>query len=634
MPPIVEVALLGPIDVRLDGAPPPPELLWRKHLATALVLLTQRPRAVPRDRLLGLLWSDRSESAARHSLNEALRVIRRACGADAVTATADAVMWSGEATLDTAMWVQTVTEDPVAAAALVRGEWCEGFVVPGASECEDWLTGERDRWRGRLVEGLVRAATVLENRGDVLAAVAVAERARAIHPRSDEASGALIRARWLAGDRAGALATGEEHRHRLAQAFGAVMAPHVAALLARVRGGETAPTNGHMPEGIPPHRALPPPLCERGELLEAAMALLRPAMASGDSTTVIWSGGAGTGRSRLLDETCARLRLEGMPIARVHAVPGDGAAQEAGLDALADAMLTALPGVGGGDPAAIAFLSGRRPAWGERFPSREGPGHYTHEAALLSILRAAADEGPLAIAVDDADRFHPEALDVLVALMRALGGRPVAFVLSVSTDVAVDVVSRLCRVVGRELPGIVLAVPPLDTSLAGALVRWAVPHWEADAHERLARRLLAEAGGSVFIAVALLEALRGGLVLPDETARWPAPDRTLEATFPGQPSEMLAVALRHAFHQLGPAQQRLVQRVALGPEPWSEPALRAAWPDEASLASSLDELEQRRWLASDDRGYRIPAAAVRRFIVEDTLTPGERRRLRAGAPDA
>src|SRR2546428_1406587 len=87
--PHVSVRLLGPARVTVDGAAAPPELLWRKHLAL-LVYLARSPRkSRTREHLLGLLWSDRTEPLARHSLSEALRVLRRGPGATAGPAAVD-----------------------------------------------------------------------------------------------------------------------------------------------------------------------------------------------------------------------------------------------------------------------------------------------------------------------------------------------------------------------------------------------------------------------------------------------------------------------------------------------------------------------------------------------------------------
>src|SRR5207245_3127576 len=87
--PHLSVRVLGPARVTVDGAAAPPELLWRKHLAL-LVYLARSPRkSRTREHLVGLLWSDRDEKQARHSLSEALRVLRRVLGDAGVQADVD-----------------------------------------------------------------------------------------------------------------------------------------------------------------------------------------------------------------------------------------------------------------------------------------------------------------------------------------------------------------------------------------------------------------------------------------------------------------------------------------------------------------------------------------------------------------
>src|SRR5262245_12980618 len=86
-PAVIVCRTLGPIEVTVDGEPAPPELLWRKHLAL-LVYLARSPRQTrSREHLTALLWADRSEAAARHSLSEALRVLRRHAGSAGVEVT-------------------------------------------------------------------------------------------------------------------------------------------------------------------------------------------------------------------------------------------------------------------------------------------------------------------------------------------------------------------------------------------------------------------------------------------------------------------------------------------------------------------------------------------------------------------
>ena len=139
---------LGPVEVTLDGGPAPAELLWRKNLALLIYLARSPRRTRTRDHLVGLLWGDRSEAAARHSLSEALRVIRRHAGDDAVETPGGQVRLAPavvevdvehlEALAEAEHWEQ--------AAELIAGEFLEGFSVPGASEFEDWLASEREAW--------------------------------------------------------------------------------------------------------------------------------------------------------------------------------------------------------------------------------------------------------------------------------------------------------------------------------------------------------------------------------------------------------------------------------------------------------------------------------------------------------
>src|SRR5207237_696513 len=89
--PHLSVRVLGPARVTVDGAAAPPELLWRKHLALLVYLARSARKSRTREHLVGLLWSDRDEKQARHSLSEALRVLRQVLGDAAVQADVDQV---------------------------------------------------------------------------------------------------------------------------------------------------------------------------------------------------------------------------------------------------------------------------------------------------------------------------------------------------------------------------------------------------------------------------------------------------------------------------------------------------------------------------------------------------------------
>ncbi len=75
-----------------------------------------------------------------------------------------------------------------AAAALVSGEFLEGFALPDASGFEDWLAAERTAWRGRSVAVLVFiGSTSCCGRAARRRRPAVARRALALDVRSEQA---------------------------------------------------------------------------------------------------------------------------------------------------------------------------------------------------------------------------------------------------------------------------------------------------------------------------------------------------------------------------------------------------------------------------------------------------------------
>ena len=105
-----------------------------------------------REHLIGLLWGRSYRAAARHSLSEALRVIRRHAGQEALEVSV------GQIGLAPVRWASTWTSSRSSRRrrGLGRGrprwsagEFLEGFGVPDATGFEDWLAAERELWRRR-----------------------------------------------------------------------------------------------------------------------------------------------------------------------------------------------------------------------------------------------------------------------------------------------------------------------------------------------------------------------------------------------------------------------------------------------------------------------------------------------------
>src|SRR3989454_8492803 len=176
---MIVVRALGPADVIVNGAAAPAELLWKKNLALLVYLARSPKRLRTREHLVGLLWADKPEKDARHSLNEAVRVLRQSTGGGLESDAAQVRVAPGAVELDTdALEALAAAGDYNAAVGLVQGEFLEGFSVPGASGFDNWLVAERDHWRRRSVEVLAHRADQLLAVGDLAAANDTLRRAR------------------------------------------------------------------------------------------------------------------------------------------------------------------------------------------------------------------------------------------------------------------------------------------------------------------------------------------------------------------------------------------------------------------------------------------------------------------------
>jgi hypothetical protein len=113
-------------------------------------------------------------------------------------------------------------------------------------------------------------------------------------------------------------------------------------------------------------------------------------------------------------------------------------------------------------------------------------------------------------------------------------------------------------------------------------------------------------------------------------AAWPAPLRTLDQSLPGDLPSTLVAAFRVSFRRLSPLAQSALSAIAVLGDRTSlaRVALVAKLsPEDAEQA--LDELEWTRWLESEPRGYAFVARIARDVVLEDMMTPGQRRRLEA-----
>lgn len=629
---MIELKTLGPIEILVDGGEPPRELLWRKNLALLLYLVRSPGRRRSREHLVGLLWGDRPDATARHSLNEALRVLRKAGEEGLIESVGDQVVLDGSgARIDVEELETRLAANRLAdAVELVRGSWMEGFAVPECTPFEDWLSAERMHWNAAATGAMQAQGAALLARGNEADAQEMARRMLQIDPFSDAAIRLLMEAAALRGERASALGLYEEFTRRLADELGIEPEPDTAALAGRIGVERT----WKLPEELPKEEiwARRPSLVGRRRELETMVSVTRRSMAERRPAVLICQGESGSGKTRLAEEVVARARLEGAAVASIRTVASDAGSEWSALYGLAAGGLLGAEGAAVAPPEALAAFLGKLgwqdPALRER---AAGATPRPMPRAFIELAQAVAELRPLVLWVDNAEHADASSAAALPGLLRDLGSEPCTLMLTLQAWPPRPEFDELRSRIGRDLAGTAVTLDPLGaedlTELAGAML----PQLGDEERARLARRIAVDSAGLPLFATELLNGVRLGLELEEEAA-WPKPFQTMDQTYPGDLPDSVTAAIRIGFRRLSEPAREVLSAASVLEDRIEPDALgRATALERSRLLEALDELEWNRWLTADARGYSFVARIVRDVIARDMLTPGQRRRIRESA---
>jgi DNA-binding SARP family transcriptional activator len=576
---------------------------------------------------MGLLWGDKPESAARHSMREAIRALRQAAGDEVLTTEGDQVRIADDALSTDVERFETLVaaRDWSGAALLAEGDFLEGFGIADAPPFEDWLTGERRAVREQMLQALVRRAEELQRAGDLAATLEHARRALALEPASGAAARALITALALLGERAAALAAYETFARTIKDLIGTEPDEPTRRLVEQVRRERVGPEPRAAAHGAESRRA---PLVGREQEMDRLLGAWADARA-GRAAVALIEGPDGCGRTRLLDELTARARLEGASTVQVRGAPADRSDPWSGVLGLARGGLLEAPGIGAAPPAALAAFATRLDEWGDRFPAARRTESLAPGTALAQVVRAAAAERPVVIAADDVQWLDAETLRGFHALARDLAAQPVLVACTAAPQPQRDELDELRARIGRELRGAAITLAPLGPAHLKALARWAMPAYTDVETDRLARRLAADSAGLPLLAVELLHAVALGLDLHGAPHAWPEPQRTLDQTLPGDLPDTVVAAVRIGFRRLAkPTQAVLVAAAVIGERVTVAQLARVTELSAPELEAALDDAEWQRWLAADARGYAYVARIAGAVVARDMVKEGQRRRLK------
>jgi DNA-binding SARP family transcriptional activator/tetratricopeptide (TPR) repeat protein len=390
----LEVRLLGPPDITVDGRPMRTDT---KKAVALLAYLVHRETAPSRDHLVELLWPDSDPERGRGALRRTISTLRSALGGRWVEADRERV------TLDrTDLWVDTAALERGHrdALELVRGGFLEGFWLRDAPEFDDWQMATAEHY-GRLFRRiLVEAIDSALDGHDAVRGVALGERLVALDPIDETGHRALMRAHAAAGDRVSATRQFRKCVSILETELGVAPLPETVELHESILGGGGVGRMGPRVESAAPRGRTALPFLER----QREVAELR-SLTSVPGVVAV-AGPLGSGRSRLLAEA-----LPDAIVARAHA--GESELPHALTRSLLDAALRV------GDPQSLGEAAAPAAHLHPGLARRSSPapdidnelGPVVLLAGVAAALAGLAGDRP--VVVDDFDLADPASAGAL-----------------------------------------------------------------------------------------------------------------------------------------------------------------------------------------------------------------------------
>jgi len=254
----VRIDLLGGFAVR-DKVGREVAIASRKAQALLAFLALSPGKPQPREKLTGLLWSDRGEAQARSSLRQALSELRKALpegDPPLLTAQRDSVWLDPESVqVDAVILGRLIgtgdAKDLAKAAELYRGEFLDGLDVRDDA-FEDWRRGQRQQLRDQAIQALAS----LVDQQDGAQAIATAQRLLSLDPLNEATHRALMRLYAANGERTMALKQYQACREVLAAELELSPEPQTEMLMEVIRDGAARtgealePTMGPKPSTV------------------------------------------------------------------------------------------------------------------------------------------------------------------------------------------------------------------------------------------------------------------------------------------------------------------------------------------------------------------------------------------------
>lgn len=211
-----------------------------KRLALLTYVTVSFPDGIRRDLLLAAFWPEQTETRARNALRQALVVLRRRLGEDALPSPRSEIVRVDPTKVrcDATEFEQALASgDLTGALALYRGDFLAGVHLSGVPEIERWIEERRVQFRRRAVRAALTLAEQPGSGQSDWSAVSWAHRAVTLAPHDEVAWRKLIELHIRQGNVPEALNAYDRLARLLEQEFDSRPSPETEHLVAALRSG-------------------------------------------------------------------------------------------------------------------------------------------------------------------------------------------------------------------------------------------------------------------------------------------------------------------------------------------------------------------------------------------------------------
>jgi DNA-binding SARP family transcriptional activator/tetratricopeptide (TPR) repeat protein len=460
-----------------------------RKFALLLHLSAERGRRVSRAVLRDLIFPDRSDASAGHSLRELVYQLRQR-GID-LDADIDGIRLPVESFRSDVDDIVHGGLADVERLRAVEGGFLPGYAPTHSEAFTEWLEGYRARMTFDLCKALLVQIERARGRSDWMVTEHAARACLALDPLNEEATLALAEILAVGGAKAKAIGLLDRYMEEVGPRSRGVA---LQAAVLRRRIGE------RLQDSYPANCDFPI-LGRQSELtlLNERLALAK----TGESQCVVLHGEPGIGKSRVAAECCSWAALAGWRVERVAVQPHDRDRPMAAFVELVPGVLK-LPGALGAAPESLAALTKlTKHELGNGTIELEST--ESSDAVSAAIVRAIGDvidavtsEAPLILLVEDVQWLDAESLRTLAGLVSPRHARRLVVLVTTRER---DTVRYFARQAERLAS---IEIVTLPAALCTALVHQSVGQGISKEDQSFREWLVGASGGNPFFLHSLV----------------------------------------------------------------------------------------------------------------------------------